>query len=227
MNQTKILGTATITFSVAVVVFLAFWLPAHVDPIIQFSQEHKILAPLAVVLWRILGVVIPPIPGGVVSFALIPVLGWFWSFVYGSLGLLMGACIAFWLARRMREPLATRLVPLQQLQEWEEKLSEKMEFLTFLGIRFATGPVMDFISYVAGVSKISFAKFFTATFLALLPDVIPYYVGGQLYRLFSEKNTYLGFLVLLGLAAVLYVLRKQKFFGGKKGGQRISNPPSR
>ena len=150
----------TLGFTLSLFFFLIWWIPPRADAFIAFSEAHRFIGPVLVILWSILAIVVPPIPGGIISFALIPVFGWFWSFVYATIGLLIGTSIAFWLARRFREPLAQRFVPLQELHQWEQRFSQRMEFFAFLGIRFTTGPIMDFISYAAGLSSISFRKFF-------------------------------------------------------------------
>ena len=207
----------TLGFTLSLFFFLIWWIPPRADAFIAFSEAHRFIGPVLVILWRILAIVVPPIPGGIISFALIPVFGWFWSFVYATIGLLIGTSIAFWLARRFREPLAQRFVPLRELHQWEQKFSQRMEFFAFLGIRFTTGPIMDFISYAAGLSSISFRKFFLVTFISLLPDSISFYIGGAIYEAFYNQGAYLAFFLLISFASALFFLRKgSPFMKGNK-----------
>jgi uncharacterized membrane protein YdjX (TVP38/TMEM64 family) len=210
MKNEKILAWITGALVILSLLFVFLLLPQYQDQVTKFAIDNPVLAPIILILWRLIGVVIPPIPAGILAFTLIPIFGWFWVFAYSSLGLLAGAVIAFLLARRFREPLVKRFVPLQELNQWEGKLSDTTELWGFVLIRMTTGPVMDFISYLAGLTKLSFGKFFFATALSLIPSAIGYYLGETAYNKISTSESPLitiGF--LLGLVALFF------FYKGK------------
>lgn len=214
MKSHHVLAWSTGILVVASFVLLIFFLPAYQGPIVQFTKDNPVLAPVILILWRFIGVVIPPIPAGILAFTLIPILGWFWVFLYSTIGLLSGAVVAFFLARRFREPMVKRFVPLQELNRWEGKLSDTTELWGFIVIRLTTGPVMDFISYLAGLTKLPFWKFFVATLLSLIPSATGYYLGETAYNKLSTESPWLtiGFLASLGLVYFLYK-DKIKAFG--------------
>lgn len=207
-RETKIIAVITALLPISAVVALAFWLPSHIDQVIELAKAHPVIAPTLVILWRILSIVIPPIPGAIVSLALIPLFGWFWSFVWAAVGVLIGETLAFLIARKFREPAAKRFVPLQLLHKWESKLSSRNEFLAFLGIRIATGYIADFLSYAAGLSTLSFTKFIGATLLVLPLNAVVYWAGGKLY----EVSEFLAILFILGGVILFYTLQKSKIF---------------
>lgn len=207
-KQTKLIAAITIISPILGLSLLLSWVPQHTERLIQITQENPTMAPLVLISWRIIGIIIPPIPGGIVSIALIPVFGWFWSFVYAAVGVLVGSSIAFLLARRFREPLVKRFVPLQQMHQWEDKFTKDTKFMTFLAIRFTTGPILDFISYVAGLTKISYKNFFLTTAITLLPDAFYYYVGEEVYK----RNTPVAIVGIIVFISVFYILQKAKFF---------------
>lgn len=205
-----IIAGSTIGLTILSVFVIASIITPNLEAITDFSIKYPFLAPIAIILWRILAVVIPPLPGGLVSLALIPVFGWFASFLYATTGLMIGAAISFLLARRFREPLVKKFVPLQQLHSWEGKLSNKNEFWVFLGIRMSTEAIMDFISYIAGLSKISFTKFIVATFISLIPNALIFYLGETVYKEFYQKNAFLAVLVILILGLIYYKIFSRK-----------------
>lgn len=211
-KQPGILGFLTLFLTGVSLTLFVVLVPANLDAIIAFAKEHPVLAPFLVIFWRILAIVIPPLPGGVVSLALLPAFGWFWSFMFASLGMLIGTSVAFTLARKFREPFVKRFVPLQELHHWEEKLSARTEFLGFLALRFTTGPVMDFISYIAGLSKISYPRFILATSISILPDAILFYAGEEFYMNLYTSDVYWGLVVFAVIAIIAYVVYKSKFF---------------
>lgn len=211
-KRSKFIATLTIIFSILGIGFLILWITPNIDIVTRTFSQHKILGPFFLIFWRILAIVIPPIPGGFVGYALLPVFGWKLSFVYNSLGVLIGTSTAFWLARLFREPLVKKFIPLQKLHEWEGKLSNKKEFLAFLGIRLSTSPVLDFISYVAGLSKISFGNFFLATLVSILPEVLIYYVGDKAYKI----SVYFGVALVIIFLIFFYVFKKKEFLEADK-----------
>lgn len=209
MNKSsKFIIWSTIILSVLSVPAALIFLPQYVGVLTDFAKRYPVLAPAILVLWRMLAIVVPPIPGGLISISLIPVFGWFHTFIYTSIGVLVGTSICFFLARKFREPFVKRFVPLRQLHEWQDKISERTQFVSFLGIRLTTGSVMDYISYVAGLSKMRFRIFFTATLISLGSDAVLYYLGGRAF----EVSAYLaiGLVVLFGL--FYYVAKKLSFF---------------
>lgn len=207
-RQVKLITTTTAFLSSLGLVIIILLVIPNVPSIVIFAQEHSIFAPLLVIFWRILAIVVPPIPGSMLSYAMLPVFGWERSFIYSLAGVLAGTSLAFWLARRAQEALVTRFVPLQIMHRWQQRLSGKTEFLVFLGIILLTSPISDFMSYVAGVSRINFGKFFAATFISQLPYIAIYYVGGEAFK----ANIYLGISLFLAYVIIFYFLRKTEFF---------------
>lgn len=152
------------------------------DSIIEILKTYPVLAPLIFILIRSLGVIFPPIPGIFLDAVGIYVFGWKLGFIYAEIGVVGGAMVAFWIARKYREPVVRRLVTLQKLHTWEDTLSERKKFWSLVGLRLITGPLLfDYINYVAGLTKINFGKFLVATIIGSLPVMIPiYYFGDKL-----------------------------------------------
>ncbi len=215
MNSKRIAQASFIITSL-IIIFLLFWFPANQEHVVFFALSHTILAPFIIITWRILAIVIPPIPGGILSFLLIPIYGWFWSYIFALIGILLGTSIAFWIARYLREPTVSKIVPLQELHTWEKKLSKKKEFLAFLGIRLTTAPIMDFISYIAGLSKIEYKTFIFATLLAELPNLFVYYFSDITYKYLLKQSSYAGFLYLILLPLLFIALQHYEVFKKKK-----------
>jgi uncharacterized membrane protein YdjX (TVP38/TMEM64 family) len=217
MRKDKLWGWITALLTILSVLILLFVIPANEKELTKFTIQHPLLAPLLIILFRAIAIIIPPIPGGILSFALIPILGWFWSYLYAVIGVTIGATVAFFIARKFREPIVARFVPLKQLHLWEKKVSHKTEFVAFLVLRLTTGPIMDFISYLAGLTKISFKKFLLITLIAELPSSLAYYLGGKVYQRITEQNSSyfgLGFLLILGI--LYFFFKDHELITGKK-----------
>ena len=149
--------------------------------------NYPLLAPILFILIRIVPIVIAPIPGIPVDIVGIFVFGWAMGFVLSVIGVMIGAMVAFWIGRYFRESLIRRFASLQKVREWEDKYSERQKFWALVFVRATTSPFFDYISYAAGLSKISTTKFFFSTFIVTVPIMFSiYYFGG----LFFDKGLY-------------------------------------
>ena len=170
------------------------------------SIESPVLVPFVFIIARAFAIIFAPIPGTVIDVPGILVFGWFGAFVYAEIGIMLGAMTAFYIARKFREPLVKRFVSLQKLEIWEEKFSEDQKFWGLVLLRLPTAPLFDYISYAAGLTKLSPVKFFFSTLFGNVPTVfLFFYLGGVT---FDEGLYY-------GLSFVAGVILLSLFVGGK------------
>jgi len=198
-------GCVLFVFSILVIFFAS---NDYNNDLIKLIKDNPFIGPILLIVWRIIGIIIPAIPAGVVSFAVVPVFGWFKTYLYTVTGILIGTSISFWLARQFREPLVTKFVPLKKLHKLEDELSERKRFMAILAIRLFTVPVMDFSSYAAGLTRISFPKFFLATLIASLPDIAIFYFGEQLFKTLFGKSVIIAVGVLFFLATSYFIIKR-------------------
>ena len=180
----------------------------YVPLFIKVIEENPFVGPLFLIVWRIIGIIVPAIPAGIVSFSLVPIFGWFKTYIYTLIGIMIGTSISFFLARYFREPLVERFVPIKKIHKLEDRLTERQKFLGLVAIRLFTVPVMDFSSYAAGLTRISFPKFFLATFIASIPDIGIFYFGEKLYQTFFGKQIIIAVAVLFFLALGYFIVKR-------------------
>lgn len=215
MHKKNLLLAPVLIILILFIIGIYFVFKDSPEKLIFTIENHTLLGPLLLILLRIIGIIFPAIPAGVVSFAAVPIFGWFKTYLYTVLGILIGTSISFFLSRKFREPLVERFVSLKRIHKIEDKLTERQEFLAILGLRIFTVPIMDFSSYAAGLTKISFRKFFLATLIASLPDIAIFYFGEQLYRTVFGKSVIIavGALFFIGMG---YVILKRFVFDKDK-----------
>ena len=197
-------------FGFLILILAAIYLVFKNSPqqVILLIKTHPYLGPILLILWRIVGLIFPAIPAGVVSFAVVPIFGWLRTYLYTVTGIMIGTSISFFLARKFREPLVERFVPLKKLHKLEGELSEKQKFMAIVLIRLFTVPVMDFSSYAAGLTRISFPKFFLATLIASIPDIAIFYFGEQLYKTVFGKSVIIAVGALFFLGAGYFIVKR-------------------
>lgn len=172
-----------------------------------FSLNIFVALPLFVVV-RALAIIVPPIPGILIDIPAIFIFGWLPGFIFAEVGITLGAMTAFWIARKFKEPLAKRFVPLQRLHEWEKKLSENQKFWSLVAIRLPTNPLFDYISYAAGLTNISATKFFWTTLIGNAPSMfLIYYFGGT----FLNQGLYYGIAFFIALLIFWFIISKSVF----------------
>ena len=149
----------------------------------QLLDSYPLLAPAVFIVVRSLAIIIPPITGAFIDLAGIAAFGPLTAFFLGEAGLMLGAVVAFLIARRFREPAVRRFTALEGVTRWEESISEARKFWTLVLIRLPTNAFFDYVSYAAGLTKIGFWKFFFSTLIGHLPGTIIFFlVGGVFYQ---------------------------------------------
>ena len=104
--------------------------------------------------------------------------GPWWGTLYGVIGGLLGACLCFAIARSLGHEKAKKyLGKFSQLQTFDDQVAEH-GFRTMLIMRVVPIFPYDPVSYLAGLSKISFRDYVAATAIGMLPGAFAYNVLG-------------------------------------------------
>lgn len=175
------------------------------DALTNILLQYPILAPLLFIAVRALAIIFPPVPGIVIDLIGIAIFPWLLGFIYGEIGVMVGAFIAFWIARKFRQPVVKKFILLNRLNKWEEKLSDNQEFWFWVSLRLFFNPLFDYVSYAAGLTKISTSRYIVTTIIGTVPVMfIIYYFGG----LSLSRGIYFGGSFLSILLIVWFIYQK-------------------
>lgn len=126
-----------------------------------YIQAFGISAPLVLILFQFLQVILPVLPGfvgcgaGAVMFGTV---GGFWC---NYIGICAGSMGAYLMARRFGIDLVLMMFPRQMYDRWQKRIEKSRSFGWFL---FAATllPLFpdDFLCYFSGLVKMDFKKFF-------------------------------------------------------------------
>jgi len=149
-----------------------------------------------------------PLPRNVLSTAAGTVFGFWWGLPLAYLGSLLGAVVAFWLARRLGQE-SVRKFGGPRASAFREALSQR-GLLTVLGARLA--PVVPFtaVNYAAGMSDVHGRTYWLGTLVGIVPGTAVYVCVGAfaLAPRSSSVEMAVGALLLLLLLGVAYVVRR-------------------
>jgi uncharacterized membrane protein YdjX (TVP38/TMEM64 family) len=143
----------------------------------SFGQWSSFVLLIAIIITSSTGLV-SPIPVVLASL----LLSSFMAFLISMSGLAIGATISFFLARYIgRDYIERKFIKrIKSLKQYDEKL-EKRGFWMILFLRLIYLVPFELINITAGLSRVHFIKFISATIVGIIPTVI--------ITIFVVKNT--------------------------------------
>lgn len=130
------------------------------DSIRSFVESYEVLAPIVFVFIQIFQVVVTPLSHYVVGIAGGYIFGTYYGFFLNWIGRIIGHAIAFFIARYGGRPIIKRFVKQETFGKYD-KIWEKGVIVLFF-IYFLPFFPDDEISYIVGLSKMSFRTFLLA-----------------------------------------------------------------
>jgi uncharacterized membrane protein YdjX (TVP38/TMEM64 family) len=150
-----------------------------------------------------------PVPGTPIDLMNLALFSKTTGAIYAEIGIMIGSSINFYIGRKFGEPVVKKFIDISKIHIWEERLDVAAGFWGLVFIRISTVLICDYISYVAGLTKMSFSKFFTTTLVASIPLVAAfYYFGGILL----EKQLFLVIILIMPFIIIFYLFQKGKIF---------------
>jgi uncharacterized membrane protein YdjX (TVP38/TMEM64 family) len=139
----------------------------------DYLHGYGVYGPIASVLLMMGQVVFAPIPASVVQLANGVVYGTFWGGVLNLIGQMAGAMMAFAIARSLGKGTVEKLAGKTSndgFETWLQRWGGKALFV----IRAVPGMPSDFMSYVAGLTRMPVRTYILATFLGYIPQSLAY-----------------------------------------------------
>ena len=161
-----------------------------------------------------------PFPAEFVAFANGIVYGVFWGTVITWTGGMLGAFLAFGLARWLGRPFVRAVMPekrWRQVDRWTERQGWRAVFVS----RFF--PIISFnlVNYAAGLTQIRWWTFAWATGLGILPvTLLLVFVGNRMTELGALDWVYLAVAGVAVLALLHFAYRIWQRRGGQEAGDK-------
>ena len=153
----------------ALLVGLLWWVSGPFAEMMSWADEARdwilgfgSFAPLAYIAVFVLQIVVAPLPGQLLGVMGGYLFGMVAGSFYSITGLVVGAGLAMWLARRFGRPWLERTFAATQLRLWERKLRTRSLFTWWL---LFVVPVPDLVYYAAGLSSVSLRRLLVAVLL--------------------------------------------------------------
>ncbi|MDO8473708.1 MAG: TVP38/TMEM64 family protein [Dehalococcoidia bacterium] len=171
---------------------------ADIERLRQYLRSFGVWAPIVSALIMILQAVLFPLPAFIVTVTNGLVFGAFWGTLLSWSSAMVGAAVCWAIGKALGRPAVEKMVSKKALG-FADRFFERYGNNSVLIARLVPVVSFDVVSYVAGVTSISFLGFFIATGIGQLPATIIYSVLGQNL----PKAASLGLYAFGALAALL------------------------
>lgn len=178
----RLINIMTIISIVILVGLTIYWWKLGIfqsqDKMRDYLADKQILGPLIFIFIQIVQVVIPIIPGGISLLGGVLFFGPLWGFVYNYVGICIGSIINFFLARFYGKPFILHIVKEETYDKYMAKTNDQKKFDIFFAICIVA-PVApdDVLCLIAGLTKMSFWKFFWIIILLKPWTILAYSLG--------------------------------------------------
>ncbi len=187
---------------------------SDIDSIVSFINSFGWLSIVVFVLLVVLEVILAPIPPFILYVAGGIIFGAFWGGTITLFANVLGAVIAFFIARKLARGLIEKKIDISFRKRFDKFTKKYGGWALFL-IRLNPFTTSDLFSYLAGLSKMKLRTLIISTTLGLIPLV---YIQTYLGDIFIRDNPFLLFLFLavsliylvLFLYGLWYVVFKKK-----------------
>jgi uncharacterized membrane protein YdjX (TVP38/TMEM64 family) len=141
------------------------------ERISTWVQDLGLWGPLAVALLEMSQALVAPIPGTAIEAASGFLYGPWWGTLYAMIGLVIGAFLAFLLARRFGRPLVERLISRSALARLDDLAAQGGDLFFFLLWLFPLVPD-DLVCLAAGLTEMSARRYLVLMSIGRLPGIL-------------------------------------------------------
>ena len=155
-------------------------------------------SPLAYILLQVLQVIVAPIPGGAIEFLGGYLFGVNAGFVYSMIGLILGAAVAFGLARVFERVAVERFVSPQTRKKFDYLVGHEGVILSFL-LFLIPGFPKDALCYILGLTPMHWGIFLVISTIGRIPGTLMACLQGA--KAFDHQ--YKTLIILSGVSALM------------------------
>ena len=177
-----------------------------IEAVAEYLRGFGPLAAAVSFFLMILQSMAAPIPAFLITFANAAVFGWWQGAILSWSSAMAGAAICFYIARFLGREAVAHFVTHSALASID-KFFERYGAHAILICRLLPFMSFDYVSYAAGLTGMSFRKFFLATGVGQLPATLVYsYVGGMLTG--SAQMVMTALLIVFALFVLVALVRQ-------------------
>jgi uncharacterized membrane protein YdjX (TVP38/TMEM64 family) len=198
-------------FFIVVGAYLWFVTTPYYGMLIDWSRQNIIAMMMVLIVVKILGIIIPPIPGGVITVGAVPFIGWQLAFLSDFIGGMIGSVIAYYLGKKYGRSILEKLFDQKAVDKiYTIRIKPNREIESIFVLRFLFGSLIaEVICYAAGVLGVNFKSFVIGSIIYHIAIGVPAYF--LVSNLLHNKNMIFNLILLVIAVPLFFVLRKRYF----------------
>ncbi len=153
---------------------------------------------LAFILLQIIQVIVAPIPGGAIEFLGGYLFGVQAGFLYSMIGLTLGSCLAFSLAKIFEKWVVEKFVSPKTMKKFGYLVGHEGVILSFL-LFLIPGFPKDALCYILGLTPMHLGMFLIISTIGRIPGTLMATLQGAK----AFEHQYKLFLILMGVSALV------------------------
>ena len=143
--------------------------------VIEWAQENSSLFLIFLFVFKFIGIVWPPIAGGILTISAIPIIGWQSAYLIDLSGSIAGGTLSYYLGYKYGEKFLKKFFDknvIDKIKNLKIKKDRELEALLVYRVLFGF-TIIEAIYYGAGLLKVGFKNFFVAAVISHLAIGIP------------------------------------------------------
>ncbi len=176
-----------------------------------FAETHTYALIALLVLIKIIGLVWPPVPGGIATVLAIPFIGWQMAYLIDLVGTIIGAVLCYLIAKKWGYSLLSHIFDTATLEKIASaQVTENRQAEFGFTMTILSRLVMTEISfYAAGILRLNFWKFMLGAVGSHVLLTLPsYYFAKTVLETTSPASFFVGLLLLIPL---VFIVKKRYF----------------
>lgn len=198
-------------FALTLVLFYWFFKSSYFLIVDGWIKQNTVLYVISLFVYKSIGVLLPPIPAGLVTMASIPFLGWFGAYLVDFFGSITGGIIAYFLGKKYGHPLLLKVLGEEITRKIEKiKIKKNREIEGIFVYRVALGStILEAVYYGAGFLKVGFKNFLIGSALSHVAVGVPSFFLAS--NILNGQNIILTIIfTVVGISFVLFT--KARYF---------------
>jgi uncharacterized membrane protein YdjX (TVP38/TMEM64 family) len=193
------------------------------DQLRQTILDAGIWAPLAMIGFQILQILIAPLPGNIVCFVSGFIFGVFKGTIFSMIGVVIGSILTFLIARLLGRKILRYLISEETFQKFDYYTLKKGPFILLL-LLILPNPIGDGVFYLAGLTNIPLLFYLILVIISRIPSNFVNNLIGAKAATFTLRE-WIIFGIIILVIILLYYLNKKRIesFFLKIPGNQISN----
>lgn len=211
LKEQKNLALIGLVFLISLLAYFWFINTSYFVSLKSWGEQNTVTFVSLLVSIKIIGIVWPPLPGGLLTLGSIPILGWKLAYFSDFAGSMIGSSIAFYLGSRYGHKFIHKLFDKKIIDKIHKiKVNKKREVEAIFALRLVSGnTIMEAVCYGAGMLKVSYKNFLIGSVASHTLIGIPtFYFAGNL---FNSKNVILNLLVAAIAITIIYKSKGRYF----------------